>query len=239
MTAVVLLALCAAPPCKPVAVPVALRAAPVLLSEREIDRMLQTEIDFKGIEDAATTLEEFLRDHVGRNETNGARPFRNLRCVFDEQAPAVKEGTPVAQVVQVAKAAVGRIDPVVTTFETLLVRVLDRMPDADFLIRRGHLEITTKTAIRRELRLGEKEPYPVLLRFMRLEDESLESACEKIAERLGATIVIDPKATAQAATKVKATFRNVPLDAAVETLAEMAGLKVVRKSNVYYLAAGK
>jgi len=52
---------------------------------------------------------------------------------------------------------------------------------------------------------------------------------------MDATILIDPRASTKAATKIDATLRNVPLDTSLALLCDMAGLAVVKKNNAYYV----
>jgi len=118
-----------------------------------------------------------------------------------------------------------------------------------FMVRKGHVEVMTKLAALREMRptvenplddeASEGTPLPPVVPFARFDGETLEAACEKLAERAGVNVAIDPRQKEAAATKVKCRLVNVPLHDALAVLADMAGLAVVRKGNLYYLTSPK
>jgi hypothetical protein len=109
---------------------------------------------------------------------------------------------------------------------------LSKVPanNATYLIRRGVVEVTTK----------QKAAPAHLLEVMveaQFDKRPLEEALDELAERTGATIVLDPRVGDKARTPVSAIFRNsVSLEAAVGLLAEMADLQVSRgQSDVLFV----
>jgi type II secretory pathway component HofQ len=63
----------------------------------------------------------------------------------------------------------------------------------------------------------------------------LEEALEKLARTHDVNIVLDVRAGEAARAPVSADLTNVPLDTAVWLLADMAGLKSLRRENVVYV----
>lgn len=63
-------------------------------------------------------------------------------------------------------------------------------------------------------------------------EKPLQEALRDVETRANRNIVLAPQAGERAKTPVTARFTNVPVDAAVATLAEMAGLKMARRGNV-------
>jgi hypothetical protein len=205
------------------------------LRDRDFRAALAKPIDFPGIDDPKTTLAEALdqlaKDYgVVFDVNERAFKFEQLNDVMrtpitDREALPSMKGTPLAKVLQ---------------------KVLNRIPTpsgATFLIRRDAVEITTAYVVRRELRLPQPEsdsdeptyePLVTLL-WEELRDEPVAAVLARIAEAADTTILVDPRAKEKAATKVTATLRNVPLDDAIELLADMAGLAVVVRTNVYYV----
>lgn len=121
--------------------------------------------------------------------------------------------------------------------------ILDRLVGqigGAWLMREGHIEITTATALRTETNLNDADPdagfkrtVPVV-RFT-LKDVPLRKALEDLANRCDRTVILAPQAGDKGDVSVSAKFANVPLDTAVELLADMADLKVVRKANALYV----
>jgi len=104
------------------------------------------------------------------------------------------------------------------------------------MLRDDYIEIVPRVWAEDELglRLELDEPMPVLVnRFFT--KTPLDKALQQIAERYNQNIVISPSAESKSATSVTARLINAPIDAAVETLACMADLRMVRQSNVLYI----
>jgi hypothetical protein len=67
---------------------------------------------------------------------------------------------------------------------------------------------------------------------MSFSEKPLEDALKEIETRTNRTIVVANQAAENKKTPITARFANVPVDRVVETIAEMAGLKMFRKGNV-------
>ncbi|MBY0229630.1 MAG: VWA domain-containing protein, partial [Gemmataceae bacterium] len=125
----------------------------------ELRELLKETIDFKGTEDAATTLNEFLNDHINRNETDGKRKFRGISWSFNDKAFKKAYGDASKDI---RTEAVGKIEAQRTSLGGLLKRVLAKITvgggGATYLIRRDQVEITTEEAQVKEKAL---RVYPV------------------------------------------------------------------------------
>jgi hypothetical protein len=101
----------------------------------------------------------------------------------------------------------------------ILRSAVDQLPFANFLLRKGVIEITSRnrTSIEALLEL------PITARY---DKRPLDEALHELAESSGLSILVDPRAATKAKTPVSATFRNnTKVEMAVRLLAESAGLK--------------
>ena len=124
-----------------------------------------------------------------------------------------------------------------------LRRVLDRCPGSpEFILRRDKVEITTRKAIFAEFYHDrpkkDLDALPPLVNIA-FDRQPLDVALQKLAGATEDFNVVLNGSLKEAKTPVSATFRNVPLDTAVWTLADMAGLDVVRKDNLLYVTRKK
>src|SRR5262249_49092080 len=139
---------------------------------------------------------------------------------------------------------VGKIEGGPLSLRKLLRAILVKLNvpgGVTFLVRKGSIEITTEEAVRIELGLpksGTKKGrwvMPRLLYHLEVTAMKFSDVCDKIADECEVSIVIDPRVKEKADTKIKATFRNAAFPTALDTLADMAGLAVTRKGNLYYV----
>jgi hypothetical protein len=84
---------------------------------------------------------------------------------------------------------------------------------------------------------AQMEPADALVRAIPLvttsfRERPLTEALRDIEVRTNATIVLSNQAANEAKTQITARFTNVPVESAVATIAEMAGLKLAHKGNV-------
>jgi len=195
---------------------------------------LQTLVDWEELDDPKATLRDVL-NHL-RNTYKVNVPFDYNDKAFGE---AFGDSTK-----DVRDAIVGKIEADRLPLGRLLHRILGKLVvgggGATFMLRAGHIEITTEAAIARELKLAPADDdapsrLPTMITYLKLDGETLEAACEKIADRAGVTVAIDPRAKEKASAVIKARLVNIPLDTAMELVADMAGLAVTRKANAYYL----
>ena len=63
-------------------------------------------------------------------------------------------------------------------------------------------------------------------------EKPLQEALREVETRTNRNVVLAPQAGDRAKTPISTRFTNVPVDTAVATLAEMAGLKMARRGNV-------
>jgi RNA polymerase sigma factor (sigma-70 family) len=207
----------------------------------KIRDVLRKPIEWHGVDDPKVTLIEVLdqltKMHPVTFEINDtAFKAEGIENVADTK---VANPNPIPGL----KAALARV----------LERILARVPavsGAAFLIRKDHIEITTVEAIRRELGLRKRDLKPTdaderdddnsrpalsPLVWEELKKVSLEKALHDIAENTGVNIVLDPRVQKIGDFEVTTTLRNVPVETAVEVLADMAGLNVVYRDNIVYV----
>jgi hypothetical protein len=205
-----------------------------LATLEELAAELEKVIDFEAEDDSRGTLADLLDKLRIRYKVKAAFDFADkaIRKAYGDNSRNVRE------------EPIGKIEGGRLSLARLLERILFKVNigggGLTFLLRRGHIEITTLESAWNELRPPapkEGEPFvvPPIIYFHRFQGETLEEACEALAEKADATILVDPRCKEKAAGKVKARFVNTPLPAAVELLADAAGLAVIRKANAYYI----
>ena len=125
--------------------------------------------------------------------------------------------------------------PLRVVFDKLLQQV-----NGTWIIRDKFIEIITVTAKKAELNLQDSDPetphrltMPMIRQTFR--ETPLSKALEELGTRYDKTIILAPQVGDKTDAAVSVRFVNVPLDTAVELLAEMVDLKLVRKANVLYV----
>jgi hypothetical protein len=139
--------------------------------------------------------------------------------------------------------------------ETVLKKILARTPTPtgmppDYVLRRDGIEITTTRAKIAEFYrttnhpgaapgLMDEGPADDHFRFLPLvqvefKKSRLEDALKNLADVTDHSILLDPRA-ADKAQIVTVTLINIPLDTAVELVANIAGLKVVMRDRALYV----
>ncbi len=135
---------------------------------------------------------------------------------------------------------------------TVLNKILARVPSstgATYVLRRDGIEITTEGAKVAEFRNASEHlppgltedrdpngppPAPIPLVQAEFDKKSLDEALKELADATEHNVLLDPRA-AEKAKPVTATLINVPLDTAVDLLANMSGLQVVSRDRVLYV----
>jgi hypothetical protein len=143
----------------------------------------------------------------------------------------------------VRSEVVGKIEGGTVTLRKLLDAILFKInvpSGAAFLVRRGSVEITTVEALEIELGLPKTRGkglwmLPRIVYHLEVTAMKFSDVCDKIADECEITVLIDPRVKEKADTKIKATLRNAAVSTALDRLADMAGLAVARKGNVYYV----
>jgi hypothetical protein len=206
----------AAPPAEPA------RAAPA--PESPAARLFKPR-PFPGIADPDTTLGEALRS-VGA--------MYDATFDVDEQAFRDEELHDVSKKplgVEVPKMAGASLDRVLRK----LLAQLSAPSGATYMVRVDHVEITTRRAQRVEVWGRYGGPYLPLV-HADFEGRPLADALQDLSHQSGVSVVVDARAADKAKTPVSASFLNLPLDTAVRTLAEMAGLKSALNDNTIYVS---
>jgi RNA polymerase sigma factor (sigma-70 family) len=194
------------------------------------ERLSQT-VEFPGFEDPNVSLQEaldFIADRYDVTVLVNEAAFKAVNVDNVLSKPVAEKPFPKM------KAALAVV------LQKILARVsADEEAGAIYLVRRDVVEITTRAAVRHELRRGEGqegELRPLLpLVVVRFEQRPLAEALQQLAASTGYSIVVDGRAADKGKTPVSATLTNVPLDTAVRVLADMADLKPVLVDNLFYV----
>jgi hypothetical protein len=123
------------------------------------------------------------------------------------------------------------------TMSWYLGQWLERIPSksgATFILRRDHIEITTKAALRQEVWGERRGPYLPLV-YARFEKKPLADALQDLARQTEYSIVVDARVEDRMGAKITAHFRWTALDTAVFVLADMADLQPVSQDNALYI----
>jgi RNA polymerase sigma factor (sigma-70 family) len=215
--------------------------APAPLRDVDLRDSLRKKVEFHGYDDPKLTLLEVLE---------------NLEKLYGVTFDVNEKAFKYEMLNDVVKTEV--VNPAIpgmknVTLARLLDKILARIPvpsGALFLIRKDHIEITTGQAVKCEVGLrkrhlgkpedpevSDSENSPALLPLVweKLDKVPLDKALRDIAEDSGVNVVLDPRTEKKGSTEVTTTLRNVPVETAVEVLADMAGLTVVYRDNVVYV----
>lgn len=170
------------------------------------------------------TLDETLARLQARFRDAGWEvPIQVNRNAFQEENP---DAAPIGE--SPVRFPAG---PQATSCFVFLNKILDQVPtrNAGFLIRSGHIEITTLELARPEAVL--LEPAHLLLR-----NRPLFLALQDFFEESGIPVVVDPHVGSRARIPITGTFTNgISLGTTLVLLAEMAGLKVVVADHAVFL----
>jgi hypothetical protein len=115
-----------------------------------------------------------------------------------------------------------------TVLETICAQL-----NAGYLVRKNRIEILPLPALRKELKCPdalESDLRRLVVRFY--EGATIREALEDLADGQGRTVLLSGLVDKEVQKVVNVRLVNVPFDAAVETVANMADLRLVRKANV-------
>jgi hypothetical protein len=116
---------------------------------------------------------------------------------------------------------------------TAVLKIVCDQIEGAYVIRRNHIEIIPLDLLRAEAFIAEDDGTSFLPLVSWIGSEApLDAALRDISRRFEANIVVASAAKEKAKAPVTANLLNVPVEAAVRSLAEMNGLKVVRIANV-------
>ena len=201
----------------------ALKADDIKKGNRDLRSRLNQTVEFSGFDDPKTTLEEALNSLASQ-----------YSLAFDVNDNAFK-GAQVQDVLTtpIAEKAIPKMSQV--SLEFVLRKILARVPaDATYVIHRDVIEITTEQAKQTEW-IDAKTPAPLPLISIEFDKKPLAEALQELTAYAHVSVVLDVRAEEQGQTAVTANLIDVPLDTAVQVLADMAGLRPVRLGNMLYV----
>jgi hypothetical protein len=198
-------------------------------SSQHVIALLQEDIDLKDLADNKLKLKDMLEvisTHL--KERNKGKEVLILVDVnaFKRENPDVAIDGLLGEEVEIPAF------PKKMTVARLLRLALDKLPscNATYVVRRGGLEVTTCSQASpvgqpsRKLPIGGLE-QTVVAAFSGV---PLKQAVEELADQVGVSVVLDPRAAEKLKMPVTATFRNdTTLGAALDMLADMCELKLV------------
>ena len=118
--------------------------------------------------------------------------------------------------------------PLSTILDTICTQI-----DAGYVVRNDCIEIVPIQVLRKELNHPngpDSDLRNLVVRFY--DNVPLQTAMNDLAERYNRNVILSPLAQKELDQKITARLLNVPFDVAVEALADLADLKLVRKANV-------
>lgn len=188
----------------------------------EIVTKLASKVKFDGFEDPQLTLEGALEYLADRYDLS----FDINEAAFDAEDLKAVLQTKIAET-PLPKMATASLD-------RLLRKVLSRVKSSGttYVIRGDIIEITTVQALRKEILRDSDRPLLPLVN-VRFDQCPLREALEELARQAGVSVLLDGDAGAAAV--ITANLINLPLDTAVQMLANMANLRTVQRDNALYL----
>jgi hypothetical protein len=203
----------------------------------EIQKKLNERIDYELV--VTTTLDKVLDSFL-----------RDGSIAWTVNEAALKAANLNPDVVR--KTEIEKLDKMTgVTRATVLKRLLAKIPSDNgkgtptYILRRDCLEITTEWAKVKEAQGARAvpdehdAPTPLSLAYGEFHGVPLHDALQELARTTENNIVLDARCAAEGKAKVTADFAGVPVDAALQLLADMADLKLVRIANVYYVTSPK
>jgi RNA polymerase sigma factor (sigma-70 family) len=196
---------------------------------KQTEIQLSKEDEFSPMEvDPGLTLDAILQDLAKKK---GVRIFVNEKAFSSEDLLDVNK-SPITD----SRSLPGGT----MTFQARLSQILSRIPaqsGAAFMVRKDHIEITTMAKVREELGLPPDSPLLPLVTES-FDKTPLADAFRRLADASEYSVVLDGRSQAKVKEEmITARLANVPVNTAVELLADMAGLDVVRRNNVFYVTS--
>jgi RNA polymerase sigma factor (sigma-70 family) len=190
---------------------------------------LKEKAKFGGIDDPKATLLDAL-DQMAK--------IHDLTFYINEKAFKDDE---LDQAYKTPIAAENPIPPIErpARLSTVLKRILARVPvpsGATYLIRKDAIEITTEKAVRKELGIPAHRPLLPLV-WADFKDVTIRNALDQLADASDFNVVVDVRVAKKLETNVTIRLANVPVDTAVQMLADMADQEMVRLDNALYVTS--
>jgi hypothetical protein len=209
--------------------PASLAAAPAPAGPRIatllVATKLKTVIKFDGFDDPKLALQDALEYLADRYDIS----FDVNEAAFEAEDIATVLAT------EIAKTPIPKMHNV--TVIQVLRKVLSRIKapsGATYVIRDDHIEITTLAALRKEV-FGEKDRRMLPLVYVAFDQCPLNEALDELASQSGMSVVLDGEAGALGKKTITAGLTNVPLDTAIDMLADMANLRATMRDNAVYV----
>ncbi len=189
------------------------------------ERLVKT-VDFAGMDDPKTTLLDAL-DLLSKQ----------YRITFDVNERVFKAEAPGVDVLA-TRVVEQPFPPMKAPLHVVLNKMLSRAPmpsGLTYLLRKGHVEITTRQAACEELNIPLNQLRTLVQQ--NFHETELSEALTKIMVDSDVNIVLDPRALKERGnkTEISARLMNVPVETALKLLANMADLAVVQLDNVYFV----
>jgi RNA polymerase sigma factor (sigma-70 family) len=202
-------------------------AAPVLERTLQVRERLARPVEFNGFEpDPKMTLQEAL-DTLAREH--------DLQFDLDEAGFKEEEVTDVGNA-PVAEKPLPAMKGV--PLQVVLRKILSRIPaktPLTYVVRGNLIQITTESRLHAEFWPKDyRGPYFPLV-TAKFDKRPVREALQELAADAERSIVLDERAGEAAQTPVTANLVNVPLDTAVQTLADAADLALVPRGNLLYI----
>jgi RNA polymerase sigma factor (sigma-70 family) len=211
-------------PAKAEAPPAAAPAAPLRTALEVRDRLARL-VDFNGVDDPQTHLQEVL-DELGKR----------YDLKFDVNEPAFRDDG-VDDILGLLPAQQHPLPALKQVpLQTVLRKVLGRLPSyATYVVRGGLVEITTEQRLHHEFwPKDHRGPYFPLVTAAFVK-RPLREALQELATKNDCSIVLDERVGDKQEAPVTATLVNAPADTAAQALADAAGLRVVVRGTVLYV----
>jgi hypothetical protein len=203
------------------------KESPNAKSKESLTAKLLHRVDFPGIDDPKTTLDEVLADLAKKYDLSFL--FNEKAFKFDNLQEAGK--TEIASPNSIPAMKNVRL-------ATVLRVVLGRIPvpsGATFLVRREFIEITTGAFLQGEVWADDPEGPHLPIVQVAADKQSFDEVIRALAEQANYNILLDARLGDKAKTPLSAELYNVPLDTAVRLLAGMVELRMVHVDNVLYV----
>jgi RNA polymerase sigma factor (sigma-70 family) len=193
--------------------------------QQELRNQLNQPVVYPGLEDARATLVDVL-DQLSKRYNLTFHANENVFLAIDPKIQIFR--------FEIATAPIPEMHaPLKTVLRTILERLPPKMKTM-YLIRNDRIEITTEAAFRAELGIPAHRSLLPLV-WDTLENVPLAEALKSVGTQSGFNVVTDPRVAEKLKAPATAEFNNVPVDAAVRLLANMAGLNMVQLDNVLYV----
>jgi len=169
--------------------------------------------------DALASPPEGVKDPDKRVSIILSVEFNNIDLMFDAERKQIK----------IPNRLVG------VSLATVLRIICDQI-DAAYVVRPNYIEIVPIQTLRQELNYPNGSARELLSLAVGFYDKvPLHKALKDLGERYSRNVVLSPLAEKELENSISARLLNVPFDIAMETLADMADLKVVRNANVFFV----